>query len=40
MMYKPAEVLAELKTYTEFNDGDIIITGSPKGVDLIVKGNT
>jgi 2-keto-4-pentenoate hydratase/2-oxohepta-3-ene-1,7-dioic acid hydratase in catechol pathway len=38
MMYKPAEILAELKTYTELNDGDIIMTGTPKGVGIIVKG--
>jgi len=38
MMYKPAEILSELKTYTELNDGDIIMTGTPKGVGLITKG--
>jgi len=38
MMYKPEEILAELKTYTELNDGDIIMTGTPKGVGLIVEG--
>jgi len=38
MMYKPAEILAELKTYTELNDGDIIMTGTPKGVGAITKG--
>jgi 2-keto-4-pentenoate hydratase/2-oxohepta-3-ene-1,7-dioic acid hydratase in catechol pathway len=38
MMYKPAEILAELKTYTDLNDGDIVMTGTPKGVGLINKG--
>lgn len=38
MMYKPAEILAELETYTELNDGDIIMTGTPKGVGVITKG--
>ncbi len=38
MMYKPEEILAELKTYTELNDGDIIMTGTPKGVGLICEG--
>jgi 2-keto-4-pentenoate hydratase/2-oxohepta-3-ene-1,7-dioic acid hydratase in catechol pathway len=38
MMYKPAEILAELKTYTELNDGDIVMTGTPKGVGIIPKG--
>ena len=39
MMYKPAEILAELETYTELNDGDIIMTGTPKGVGVITKGS-
>jgi len=38
MLYKPAEILAELKTYTELNDGDIVMTGTPKGVGVISKG--
>jgi len=38
MMYKPADILSELKTYTALNDGDIIMTGTPKGVGLISKG--
>jgi len=39
MMYKPTEILSELKTYTELNDGDIIMTGTPKGVGLITQGS-
>jgi len=38
MMYKPAEILVELKTYTDLNDGDIVMTGTPKGVGVINKG--
>jgi 2-keto-4-pentenoate hydratase/2-oxohepta-3-ene-1,7-dioic acid hydratase in catechol pathway len=38
MMYKPAEILAELRTYTELNDDDIVMTGTPKGVGIIAKG--
>jgi len=38
MMYKPAEILAELKTYTDLNDNDIIMTGTPKGVGIINEG--
>lgn len=38
MMYKPAEILTELKTYTDLNDGDIVMTGTPKGVGKINKG--
>jgi 2-keto-4-pentenoate hydratase/2-oxohepta-3-ene-1,7-dioic acid hydratase in catechol pathway len=40
MMYKPLEILAELKSYTEFVDGDIVMTGTPKGVGGIAKGAT
>jgi len=39
MMYKPADILSELRTYTQFNDGDIIMTGTPAGVGKIVKGS-
>ena len=38
MMYKPADILVELKTFIELNDGDIIMTGTPKGVGLIAAG--
>jgi 2-keto-4-pentenoate hydratase/2-oxohepta-3-ene-1,7-dioic acid hydratase in catechol pathway len=38
MMYQPAEILAELKTYTELNDNDIVMTGTPKGVGVINEG--
>jgi 2-keto-4-pentenoate hydratase/2-oxohepta-3-ene-1,7-dioic acid hydratase in catechol pathway len=38
MIYKPTEILAELKSYTELNDGDIVMTGTPKGVGAITKG--
>jgi len=38
MMYKPDEILTELETYTELNDGDIVMTGTPKGVGAISKG--
>jgi len=38
MMYKPDEILAELSTYTKLNDGDIVMTGTPKGVGLILEG--
>jgi 2-keto-4-pentenoate hydratase/2-oxohepta-3-ene-1,7-dioic acid hydratase in catechol pathway len=37
-MYKPAEILVELKTYTDLNDGDIVMTGTPKGVGVINEG--
>ena len=40
MMYKPEEILTELITYTSFEDGDIIMTGTPSGVGLIHKDTT
>lgn len=39
MMYKPAEILQELESFLELNDGDIVMTGTPKGVGEI-KANT
>jgi 2-keto-4-pentenoate hydratase/2-oxohepta-3-ene-1,7-dioic acid hydratase in catechol pathway len=38
MMYKPVQILSELKRYTELNDNDIVMTGTPKGVGAIKKG--
>jgi len=32
MMYKPAEMIAEIKRFMTLEDGDIIMTGTPKGV--------
>jgi len=39
MMYKPVDILAELKSYTELYDGDIVMTGTPKGVGIVSKGD-
>jgi len=35
MMYKPDDILRELGTFMTLNDGDIIMTGTPKGVGEI-----
>jgi len=35
MIYKPREILAELKTFLTLSDGDIVMTGTPKGVGII-----
>lgn len=35
MMYKPADILRELTSFLELNDGDIVMTGTPKGVGEI-----
>ena len=39
MMYPPDHILAELKTFLTLNDGDILMTGTPKGVGVIHKGD-
>ncbi|MCK5667113.1 MAG: fumarylacetoacetate hydrolase family protein [Thiotrichaceae bacterium] len=39
MMYKPQDILLELQTFMTLNDGDIIMTGTPKGVGTINKGD-
>ncbi|WP_435234761.1 fumarylacetoacetate hydrolase family protein [Psychromonas sp. PT13] len=38
MMYKPQQLLTEVSTFMSFSDGDILMTGTPKGVgELIAK---
>jgi len=37
MIYKPAKILAELQTFMTLADGDIVMTGTPKGVGVIAK---
>jgi len=32
MIYKPKEMIKELKTFMSFEDGDIVMSGTPKGV--------
>lgn len=39
MMYKPQDILSELQTFMTLNDGDIIMTGTPKGVGVINPGD-
>lgn len=39
MMYKPEQILEELQTFLTLNDGDIIMTGTPKGVGVIKQGD-
>jgi 2-keto-4-pentenoate hydratase/2-oxohepta-3-ene-1,7-dioic acid hydratase in catechol pathway len=40
MMYSPQTILAELKTFLTFEDGDIIMTGTPAGVGPVVAGES
>lgn len=35
MLYKPDEILNEISQFMSLNDGDIIMTGTPKGVGII-----
>jgi len=37
MIYKPEQILTELLTFMSFNNGDIVMTGTPKGVGAINK---
>lgn len=39
MMFKPDEILQELQTFITLQDGDIVMTGTPKGVGVINKGD-
>jgi len=38
MMYKPDAILAELQSFMTLQDGDIVMTGTPKGVGEIEAG--
>lgn len=39
MMYKPSDILAQLRTFITLEDGDIVMTGTPKGVGVIHAGD-
>ncbi|MCO4798941.1 MAG: fumarylacetoacetate hydrolase family protein [Colwelliaceae bacterium] len=39
MMFKPNEILQELQTFMTLDDGDIVMTGTPKGVGIINQGD-
>lgn len=39
MMYKPADILAALQGFMTLEDGDIVMTGTPKGVGQIISGS-
>lgn len=38
MMYKPEVILTQLTSFMSLEDGDIVMTGTPKGVGQIVEG--
>jgi len=39
MIYKPADMLEEIQSFMTLEDGDIIMTGTPKGVSTYEKGD-
>ncbi|MFV0576480.1 MAG: fumarylacetoacetate hydrolase family protein [Vibrio sp.] len=39
MMFSPSDILAELKTYTTLENGDVIMTGTPSGVGEVHEGD-
>ncbi|GHF01457.1 fumarylacetoacetate hydrolase family protein [Thalassotalea profundi] len=38
MMYKPSEILSELQKFMTLENGDVVMTGTPKGVGEIKQG--
>lgn len=40
MIYKPLEMIEEIKSFMSFEDGDIIMSGTPKGVATYQIGDT
>lgn len=40
MIYKPLEMIKEIKSFMSFEDGDIIMSGTPKGVNTYKTGDT
>ena len=39
MMYKPDVMLSEIQTFMTFEDNDIIMSGTPKGVGTYQRGD-
>ncbi len=39
MIYRPEVILSEIKKFLTLIDGDIVMTGTPKGVGIIKKGD-
>ena len=38
MLFKPAQLLASIQSFMSLNDGDILMTGTPKGVGPVQRG--
>ena len=39
MIYKPVEIMAEVKSFLSLEDGDLIMTGTPAGVGVVHAGD-
>lgn len=39
MIHKPAQIIQEVSTFMSFCDGDILMTGTPKGVGIVNQGD-
>lgn len=39
MIHKPLDILREISSFMTLNDGDIIMTGTPKGVGMVNSGD-
>jgi 2-keto-4-pentenoate hydratase/2-oxohepta-3-ene-1,7-dioic acid hydratase in catechol pathway len=39
MIYKPLDILKEIVTFMDLNDGDIVMTGTPRGVGPVTRGD-
>ena len=40
MIYKPAQILKEIQSFMTLEDGDVVMTGTPKGVGVVQSGDT
>lgn len=38
MLYKPEEMIKEINSFSTFEDGDIVMSGTPKGVGIVQSG--
>ncbi len=39
MLYKPNDMLTEIESFSSFEDGDIVMSGTPKGVGIVKSGD-
>jgi 2-keto-4-pentenoate hydratase/2-oxohepta-3-ene-1,7-dioic acid hydratase in catechol pathway len=39
MIHSPEKILNEIQTFMSLDDGDIVMTGTPKGVGILKSGD-